>query len=350
MKCQVIVEAVFCTTIVSVVGGAPSTSSELPSSWSQVRQRGGVKPDGYLLGILGTAFYKLEFDGNVSYLWTYPLGNQTLDDDNIFTVDVKNELVYLGGLDQFIALDLNTGEVKVQFPLTPSDILVFWSFDYVAKDNAIYGVCPNDEGKWFWCSVQLHKLHQQKVKFEYLFELLSNDEAFNQWSDLYYMDKGSIWYYLNIKNIYGTNTTTGKVMFQGNDTLYYSDEQTFTSAYCIAYDSSLNRIFALHWDYLVKYPLLGELHPRPQNVTSLMKLPSSLRPVNLGSCAYYPNTHTMIAFMANVTTFLTDSMSYYILLIDVVGLTYETVPLPGLRELTNTDWIITAIKFVPNKK
>ena len=354
IKPLVTVLAIFCTctTILSVVGSAPSTSSELPSSWSDIqRKEGGSKPDGYLLGTLGTAFYKLEFDGNISYLWTYPLGsNQTLFDDNTYTVDVKNELVYLGGLDQFIALDLNTGEIKVQFPLTPPNSLIFWSYDYVEKENSIYGVCPNDEGKRFWCSVKLHKLHLQKIESECLFELPSNDEAFNKRSDLYYMNKESIWYYLSIKNVFGINTTTGEIIFQGNDTLYYSDGQTFTSAYCIAYDSSLNRTFALHWDYLVKYPLLGEVHPTPRNTTVLMKLPSSLRPVNHGSCAYYPKTHTMIVFMANVSTFLTDSMSYYIVFIDVVGLTYETVPLPGLRELTNTDWIITAVKFVPNKK
>ena len=346
MNCLLVVAAAFCTTTLSVATGTPHSSSELPN------QRDGGRPDGYLLGCLGTTFYKLELNGSVSLLWTYPLGNLTLYDDNLFTVDVKKDLVYLGTVEQFTALDLNMGEVKVQIPLSPPDILVFWSYDYVARTNAIYGVCPNGNGRWFWCRVELHELHRQKVKPENLFQLPSIPGAFNRRSDLYYVDEDgqSLWYYLDINKVYGINTTTGETMFQGNNTLYYEDAMTFTSALCVAYDYSLNRTFALHWDYLVKCPLLGEVHRNSWNSTALLELPSSLRPVNLGSCAYYPKTHTLIAFMANVTTYLTDSMSYYITLIDVIGLTYDVIPLPGLRELTNTDWIVEAVKFVPNKK
>ena len=56
----------------------------------------------------------------------------------------------------------------------------------------------------------------------------------------------------------------------------------------------------------------------------------------------------MMALMANISTFMTDSMLYYLVLIDVVDLTYEVVPLPGLRQFTNTIYPLTAIKFVQN--
>ena len=344
MKQLVIVLATICTITLRVVAGVPS--SDLPSSWS----REGDKPDGYLLGILGAAFYKLEFDGKVSSLWSYPLGNNSLYHESLFTVDVKNELVYLGTLEQFLALDLNTGEVKVEIPLNPPNVQYFWNYDYVAKENAIYGVCSGGPN-WDWCRIKLHELHLQKVEFERFYEMPTEIIGdFSPASNVYDMDKEhqTIWYYSSLLDIFGINYTTGEFVFRGNDTLY--NEHTFVSACCIAHDYSLNRTFTLHWDYLEKYPLLGEVHPMPRNATTLMKLPSSLRPVNYGSCAYYPKTHTMIVFMANITTYLTDSMSYYIVLIDVAGLTYEIVPLPGLRELTNTDWIISAIKFIPNKK
>ena len=354
MSCLVIIAATLCATTLSVAAVTAPSSSQLPRSWSW---RDGGKPDGYLLASLGTTFFKLEFNGSVSRLWTYPLGNLTFFMDNLYTFDVKKELMYLGVFEEFTALDLNTGEVRVRIPtpLSPSDPRYnYLSYDYVKEKDAIYGMCSNEESSLFWCRVDLHEVHRQKVKSEYLFEIPSSSEAFSNPSEFYryYVDVDhlSLWYYLNINQVYGINATAGEFMFQGNDTLYYFDGMIFSSAYCIAYDFSLNRTLALHWDYLVKCPLLGELHHNSQNATSLMELPSSLRPVNSGSCAYYSQTHTMIVFMANVTTFLTDSMSYYIVLIDVVGLTYEVIPLPGLRELTNTDWIISAVKFVPNKK
>ena len=342
MKQLVIVLAIICTTALRVVAGVPS--SDLPSSWS----RGGDEPDGYLLGILGAALYKLEFDGNISHLWSYPLGSHSLFSDNLFAVDVKNELVYLGVADQFVALDLNTGEVKVEIPLKPPNLQYFWNYDYVAKDNAIYGVCTGN-GKWNWCRIKLHKVHLQKIEVEFLYELPST-AVLGPASDVYYMDKEhqTIWYYPGIQDVFGINYTTGELVFRGNDTLY--NDQTLVSDSCIVHDYSLNRTFTLAWGIFIKYPLLAELHAKPQNETVLMELPLSLRCANFGTCAYYPKTHTMIALMANISTFVTDSMLYYIILIDVVNLTYERVPLPGLRELTNSDQPIEAIKFISNKK
>ena len=348
MKLLVIILAAFTTTtlvpVLCVVGNTHS-SQELSNSWS----RRGDKPDGYLLGILGAALYKLEFDGNISHLWSYPLGSHSLFSDNLFTVDVKNELVYLGMADQFVALDLNTGEVKVEIPLKPPNLQYFWNYDYVAKDSAIYGVCTGN-GKWNWCRIKLHKVHLQKVEVEFLYELPNTILEFGPASDVYYMDKEhqTIWYYPGIQVVFGINYTTGELVFRGNNTLY--NDQTLVSDSCIAHDYSLNRTFTLAWGIFINYPLLAELHAKPQNETVLMELPLSLRCANFGTCAYYPKTHTMIALMANTSTFATDSMLYYIILIDVVNLTYERVPLPGLRELTNSDQPIEAIKFISNKK
>ena len=342
----VIVFAVFTTTtlVLSVVASVPS--SDLPSSWSR---RKGDKPDGYLLAMREAAFYKLEFDGNISHLWTYNLGNHSLFSDNLFTVDEEKELVYLGVADQFVALDLNTGEVKVQIPLKPMNLQYFWNYDYVAKDNAIYGVCTGNN-QWNWCRIKLHEVHLQKIKVEFLYVLPNDIAELGPASDLYYMDKEhqTIWYYPGIQDVFGINYTTGEMIFLGNETLY--NDQTLVSDSCIAHDYSLNRTFTLAWGIFIQYPLLAELHPKPQNETVLMELPLSLRCANFGTCAYNPKTHTMIALMANISTFMTISMLYYIVLIDVVDLTYETIPLPGLREVTNTIYPLNAVKLIPNKK
>ena len=347
MKGLVIVLAAFSTTmLVHSVVASTHSSLELPSSWREVEG----KPDGYLLGIQRAAFYKVELDGNMSHLWTYDLGSHSFFSDNLFTVDVEKELVYLGVADLFVALDLNTGAVKVQIPLKPPNLQYFWNYDYVAKDNAIYGVCTGN-GKWNWCRIELHEVHLQKIKVEFLYELPNDILEYGPASDLYYMDKEhqSIWYYPGINDVFGINYTTGELIFQGLDTLH--NDSNFMSDSCIAHDYTLNRTFTLAWGIFAKYPLLAELHPKPQqNETVLMELPLSLRCSNFGTCAYYPKTHTMMALMANISTFMTDYMFYYLVLIDVVGLTYETVPLPGLREVTNSIYPITAVKFIPNKK
>ena len=343
----VIVLAAFSTTILvlSVVASSP-TSQELPSSWREIEG----KPDGYLLGILRAGLYKLELDGNISHLWTYDLGSHSFFSDNLFAIDVEKELVYLGVADLFVALDLNTGEVRVQIPLKPPNLQYFWNYDYVAKDNAIYGVCTGNN-KWNWCRIKLHEVHLRKIKVEFLYELPNDILELGPADDLYYMDKEhqSIWYYPGINDVFGINYTTGELIFRGNNTL--SNDSNFMSDSCIAHDYALNRTFTLVWGIFAKYPLLAELYPKPQqNETVLMELPLSLRCANFGTCAYYPKTHTMMALMANISTFMTDYMLYYLVLIDVVGLTYEIVPLPGLREVTNSKYPITAVKFIPNKK
>ena len=341
MTCLLLVIVVIAASTLSVVDSAHG--SKVPSSWREV----GGKPDGYLLGFLRASLYKVELDGNVSHLWSYDLGSHKFFSDNLFAVDAENELVYLGVADLFVALDLNTGEVRVQIPLQPPNLQYFWNYDYVAKDNAIYGVCTGNN-KWNWCRIKLHDVHLQKIKVEFLYELPNDILELGPSNDLYYMDKEHqlIWYYPGITDVFGINYTTGELIFRGvhNDSNYITDS-------CIAHDYVLNRTFTLVWGILAKFPLLAELHPKSQqNETVLMELPLSLRCANFGTCAYSPQTHTMMALMANVSTFMSDFMLYYLILIDVVGLTYEVVPLPGLREVTNSKYPITAVKFVPNKK
>ena len=42
--------------------------------------------------------------------------------DNLFILDTENELVYLGVADQFLALDLTTGKVKIKNPYKTSKL------------------------------------------------------------------------------------------------------------------------------------------------------------------------------------------------------------------------------------
>lgn len=345
MKSLAVIIVAFSTTVLVlsvVVAGAPA-GQEYQSSLRIVED----KPPGYLLGFRNGALYKLELDGNISHLWSYDLGGHNFISDNLFAVDVEKELVYLGLADLFVALDLNTGEIRAQIPLKPPNLQYFWNYDYVAKDNAIYGVCTGN-WQWNWCRIKLHDVHLQKIKVEFLYQLPSVILELGPANDLYYMDKDRqlIWYYPGGNLVFGINYTTGELIFQSLSTL--QNDTTLLSDSCIVHDYGLNRTFTLAWGYFLTYPLLAELHPKPKNETVLMELPLSLRCSNFGTCAYYQKTHTMMALMANISTFMTDSMLYYLVLIDVVDLTYEVVPLPGLRQFTNTIYPLTAIKFVQN--
>lgn len=99
--------------------------------------------------------------------------------------------------------------------------------------------------------------------------------------------------------------------------------------------------------------MLAELHPWPRNETALMKIPPNLGIAHLGSCSYDPKTHTLIGLMlvASDSSASDCSRSQFLmpsnlLLIDVVNLTYKTVPLPGFKKW-NWSWPITAVKFIP---
>ena len=344
MKSLVVILPTATLLLSVMIAGVPS-GQEVPTSR---REEAEDKPPGYLLAFRRAAIYKVELDGNISHPWSYDLGNHSFFSDNLFTVDVERELVYLGVADLFVTLDLNTGEVRVQIPLKPPNLQYFWNYDYVARDNAIYGVCTGNN-MWNWCRIKLHEVHLQKIKVEFLYQLPTDYAELGPANDIYFMneDHQSIWYYTGITDVFGINYTTGELIFRGLTTLF--NKSSFISDSCIAHDYSLDRTFTLAWGILAKYPLLAELHPKPKNETVLMELPLSLRCSNFGTCAYYQKTHTLMALMANISTFMTDYMLYYLVFIDVVRLTYEVVPLPGLQEFTNTQYPLMAVKFIQNK-
>jgi hypothetical protein len=340
MKSLVVTLAAFSTAtlLLSVIDGAPS-SQEVPSSWREA----GERPPGYLLAFSSfptAAIFKVELDGNVSHPWSYDPGIHDYFNDNLFAVDVERELVYLGMDDLFAALDLNTGEVRVQIPVKPPYYLSFWNYDYVAKDNAIYGACTDYNVTWYWCRIKLHEVHLQKIKIEYLYKLLPAETVYSPPGDfIYFMDKHhqSIWYSMVIDAfVIGINYTTGEMIFRGLAKL--DIPLVFWS--CIAHDYSLNRTFTLSSD---THPLLAELHPTPQDETVLMELPLSLECYVVGTCAYYEKTHTLMALMTD-----SDRMLYYLVSIDVVQLTFEIVALPGLGE-RNIKYPLSAVKFIRNK-
>ena len=344
---------VFSTTmlVLSVVAGAP-TGQESLSSWREEDKLSSLniaedKPSGYLLGFRRGALFKLELNGSISHLWSYDLGSHSFYSENLFAVDTDKELVYLGLTGLFVALDLNTGEVRVQISLSPPNLQYFLNYDYVAKDNAIYGMCTGNN-QFNWCRITLHDVHLQKIEVEFLYKLPQTYEI-GPAEQLYYMDKHLqlLWYYPGNIYVLGINYTTGEIVFQGKETLV--NGQTGLTDNCIAHDYTLNRTFTILWGFFVSYPILAELHPKPQdNETFLMEISRIIRPSDFGTCAYDPKTHTMMVLMVNSSTYLTDRMLYSLVLMDVIGLTYEVVPLPGLIEFTNTEYPLAAIKFVPN--
>ena len=310
------------------------------------------KPHGYLLGLQSNlpTLFKIELDGNVTELWNYSIGFPMFG-DNLFDVNTESNLLYLGVEDKFLALDLTTGKIKIEIPLKPPNLIYFWNYDYVPKDNAIYGVCTGNDA-WNWCRIKLDKLHKQKIKVEFLYLIPQDVDVLGPVDDIYYIDKEhqSLWYLGSSSienNVYGINYTSGNVIFKGNETL--SDSNNGTGDFCIVHDHSLKRTFSLvESDFDPLYPVLAELHPKPGNETYLMKLPRGIRTCNFGTCQYDPKTHTMIALMANATTYQTEDMSYYLLLVDVVGLKSELISLPGLRKWAKSHQYlpITAVKFV----
>ena len=117
------------------------------------------------------SLFMINFDGSVTQLWNHSLGqHHTVYDQNNFAVDAKNELVYLGVEDQFLALDLYTGKVKIQFPLQRPNLQYFWNYDYVPQDNAMYCVCTGNNRR-NWCRIKLGEVHAQKSNLEFLYEL-----------------------------------------------------------------------------------------------------------------------------------------------------------------------------------
>ena len=312
-------------------------------------------PDGYLLGIRvlqidrpepplyynHASLFKIGFDGSVTQFWNFSYDYpHILFSDNDFAIDTENNLVYLGVVDQLLALDLTTGEMKINISLQAPNMQYFWNYDYIPKEKALYGACTGHGpwNFWNWCRIKLNNLIENGVKVEFLYQFPGTNE-YSPISDIYYMDKKhqSIWYFWGITYSSGVNYTTGKEIFFGNGT---------GSDICIAHDHNLNRTFTISSE-LGEPPKLGELHPWPKNATVLMKLPQDLRTASFGTCMYDLEIHTLIALMASSSKYLNDPMPTQILLIDIVDLSYKMVPLPGFRKWSGRQWWpITAVKYI----
>ena len=292
-------------------------------------------PDGYLLVFkdttIYTSLYKVNFDGTVQRYWNFTLNYpHTLYSFNLFAVDTKDQLVYLGVMDRFLALDLLTGKVAVNKTLKAPNLMFFWNYDYIAEENAIYGVCTGND-QWNWCRV---KLGVPNIKLEFLYEFPGTSEL-GPISDIYYMDKvhQSIWFFSGISYAFGVNYTTGEIIFKGNQT--YSDD-------CIVHDHKLNRTFTITTGVL-----LAELHPWPGKETKLLNLPTDLRTAYDGMCVYDQETHTLIAVMSNDSIYLNDKRPTYLLLIDVVSLSYKSVALPEFRKWKDYQYLpVTGVKYM----
>ena len=300
-------------------------------------------PNGYLLVFKasGENWYKISlfqvtFSGTVQQLWNYTLGY--LDNPNLFAVDIKNQLVYIGVTNQLLALGQKTGKVIINKPLNASVFNYFMSYNYVQEENAIYGMCAGSDDRYDWCRI---KLGVPEFKLESLYHL-PGTSGLNQPSlTPYYMDKTrqTVWYYIGYDDCHGLDYTTGEEIFHSKSTIPFGDA-------CVAHDHMLNRTFAIALGPSGSdNSILTELHPLPQNETRLLDLPSGIDPAEL--CDYDQETHTMIALMFKASANITDLMPTQLLLIDVVGLSYKSVALPEFRKWAD-DWPATGVKYIKN--
>ena len=297
-----------------------------------------IIPDGYLLVFKAAysnhlSLFQVNSTGTVQGLWNFTLNEQhKLNNDNLFAVDTSNQLVYLGVTDQLLALSLTTGKVVINKPL----LQPFRNYNYVAKDNAIYGVCNDNVSQWKWCRV---KLGVPEVKLEFLYQLPGTGYMKSPTpSNLYYMDKTeqSFWYYIDHSFIHGISYTTGEEIFHGNSS---------SSDMCIAHDHLLNRTFTItHGDDAS--PILAELHPWPHKITKLFNLPPGIYAAFPGACDYDQNTHTLMLLLSSPLNY--DVLPTQLLLIDVVGLSYKSVALPEFRKWEDTEWPATGVKYMKN--
>ena len=326
---------------------------ELADNWN------GTVPDGYLLGLKvvqndtpnssyhHATLFKIEFDGSVKQLWNYSYPHSDiLTCSNLFAVDSKNKLVYLGARDHFLALDLNSGKIKIKIPLNSSNAQYFWSYDYFPEDNAIYGVCTGNS-QWNWCRVE--QTATNSAHLDYLYHLYNTSE-FSPIDYIYYLDKEdqTLWYYPGfLFEFYavGINYTTGENLFMST---LDKDEEL-----CIVHDPIMNRVFSYIWNSETSTTVgLAELFQKPKPRQLLMKLPTfeQLFPSYFGTCAYDHKTHTMILLLSNSAVSKRHAMPTDILLLDVVHLTYKQIPLPLFREKWDSTNPLTAMKFIPHNE
>ena len=283
------------------------------------------------------SLFKVTLNGQVTELWNISLQDpHLLFTENGFAIDIQNQLVYLSIVDQFLAVDLNTGQVKIRFPLEPPNLQYFTNYDYSPKDKTIYGICTGNSA-WNWCSIKQTGNHSAVVDIKYTMPYLTE---FGPISCIYDIDvkRQLIWYYPNAY-VVGVNYTTGEKIFISGP----------SNGTCIGHDSYLNRTFVVLNDVINEKAWLSELQPQPGREIKLLDLPSDLRLDYFGSCVYDQETHTMIGVMGdmNMGTFFYHGMPTALLIIDVVNLSYERIPLPAFKEQWDDKWSITAVKFVP---
>ena len=315
----------------------------------------GTLPNGYLLGLKvnqidqprfnryynHVSLFKIEFDGTVTEFWNYSLNSSdTLISDNLFAIDIENELVYLGSEDLFLALDMTTGTTKIKIHLEVPNLQFFLSYDYFAKEKAIYGVCTGNS-MFDWCRMKRTGINSAKLEFLYH---LPYTEELGPIDDLYFIDQNeqTLWYYPYDAAV-GINYTNGDVVFDGSaESLDVPDD-------CIVYDHITKRVFTHIWNGNSFYSVgLGEIFPKPKQRKILLDMSAQygdLAVARIGTCAYDQTTHTMIALMRNFTTF--NLLPTHLLLIDTISLTYKLIPLPTFQE---KGWDnISALRFISHK-
>ena len=309
-------------------------------------------PNGYLLVLKASGYnynklslFQVTFNGTVQQLWNHILNN-TFYSPNVFDVDAKNQLVYIGTQrNQVLALSLTTGKVIVNKTLNASYPANFFvSYDYIPEENAIYGICRRNDDQFDWCRV---KLGVPELEMESLYHLPGPGDSYTPVVTPCSMDKihQTIWYYYDSigYDVYGLHYTTREEIFHGK----LSTTPPLTDV-CTVHDYMLNRTFAIAFgpDGPVgpSNIALSELHPLPQDATKLLDLPSGIRLAYYGTCDYDQETHTMIALIKNDSIDFTPSQ---LLLIDVISLSYKSVALPEFRKWKDIFPAI-GVKYIKN--
>ena len=286
------------------------------------------------------SLFKIEFDGAVTEFWNYSLNSSdVLFSDNLFAVDIENELVYLGCQDLFLALDMTTGVMKIKIHLEIPNLLFFLNYDYFAKDNAIYGMCTGNN-MFDWCRIKRTGLNSARLEFLYH---LPYTEELGPTEDIYFLDQEeqTLWYYPDYSAV-GINYTNGDVIFIG------SAENPDMPDDCIVYDRVMKRVFTYIWNGNSLYSVgLGEIFPQPKQRKILLDMSADygdLVVARIGTCTYDQTTHTMVALMRNFTA--ANLLPTHLLLIHTVSLTYKLIPLPTFQE---KQWEnISALRFIPH--
>lgn len=299
-------------------------------------------PDGHLLAISVNendeeesdtmSVFRIDFNGTVNKLWDFSLfQSDVLNNLNLFAVNIESKVVYVGSCDKFLALDLKTGTVKTEIHL----LQYFWNYDYVARDNAIYGVCAGYE-QWDWCRI---KTGSNTIHLEKLYQM-PYTTVLSPTNYVYYMDskEQTIWYYPfdpDSTFAVGIDYTTGKEVFRS------AINPNGTEDVCIVRDHVLDRVFTFVQDHNSSTAIgIGELFPQPEQKKMLIDFSSTEHHYyySYGTCAYDENTNTMIGLMADST-----STATHLLLVNVISSTSKQIQLQSFPKNKS----LTSIKFIP---